>query len=63
MEGIKIGLLFSTDSLHLNHEVIKCFNFDPHGASPFQSSAGKANLIGLIWKVEGLRLQQAFVGS
>ena len=34
----KTGLLFSTDSSHLKHKVIKCFNFDPCGASPLELS-------------------------
>jgi hypothetical protein len=46
MDRKKIGLLFSTDSLHLKHKVIKCFNFDPHDDAPFQSTAGKMNIIG-----------------
>lgn len=52
----KIGLLFSTDSLHLKYKVINCFNFDPHGASPFLSIAGRVKVTGTIWKAECVQL-------
>lgn len=49
--GKKIGLLFSTDSLHLKHKVIKCFNFDPRGASPSQSTAGRVKVTGKLGRL------------
>lgn len=52
MDRKKTGLLFCTDSLHLKHKVIMCFNFDPHGAASFQSTAGGMNIIGTFWKVK-----------